>query len=510
MKPLRLIGLILTWTILFSCHKEQLDAVQDNQFKNLKDGDLVWNTVSLELQVSNAQTVNSVEIQISGNHLITLAQPPFQYSWDTRSLPDGSYDLRATVSYQSGQVKTASTSVQVRNQLLTLAVPSDHLRYNEKGWIFLSSGNGSVINIQELKNGNSIVLSNPDYNEKTFTLSEAYLVDGRYLSLTSFEYVPRGYWTLDLSQSDDPVLGSLRVSFKDSTGTHPYFISTSGDSKVFLDGGNSVSLDVTTAPTRLFIREIYQTVNHYELIPGLSANDQYVGKFSDLKTPLQSVQVTSLNGAQGAHIITYGFTTPNKFDEYYSLGVANLTGGSLVIEYPGSTFAAYGSASTLRTADYRIDAFHPSKFYDIIPLRADVQFQDRGNNYVSLATSGNFDTYFIGWGYADKVSTFDWTWAGQGGQSEYIRLITLPDMIRTAGEVSFNPEQLQFYGVVQLADYEVAQGYDSFLSYISANGRSAPYQFGKAWKEQTFYKAGSTGGRSIAKDPPTIRDRFRR
>ncbi|MBS1979386.1 MAG: hypothetical protein JST46_18590, partial [Bacteroidetes bacterium] len=284
MRRYRFIGILVAWILLFSCHKEQLDAVPDAQFKNLKDGDMVWNTVSLELQVSNAQTASSVELQISGNHLTTIAHPPFQYSWDTRSLPDGSYDLRATLSYQAGRVKTASTSVQVRNQLLTLAVPSDHLRYNEKGWIFLSSGNGSVINIQELKNGNSIVLSNPDYNEKTFTLSEAYLVDGRYLSLTSFEYVPRGYWTLDLSQSDDPVLGSLRVSFKDSTGTHPYFISTSGDSKVFLDGGNSVSLDVTTAPTRLFIREIYQTVNHYELIPGLGANDQYVGKFSDLKT----------------------------------------------------------------------------------------------------------------------------------------------------------------------------------------------------------------------------------
>ncbi|MBS1979508.1 MAG: hypothetical protein JST46_19225, partial [Bacteroidetes bacterium] len=440
----------------------------------------------------------------------TIAHPPFQYSWDTRSLPDGSYDLLATVSYQSGQVKTASTSVQVRNQLLTLTVPPDHLPYNEKGWIFLSSSNGSVIDIQELKNGNSITLFNHEYNEKTFMLSEAYLVGGLFLSLTSFESVPRGNWTLDPVQGDSPVLGSLQVSFDASTGTHPYFVSSSGDSKVFLDDGKSVSLNVATAPTRLFIREIYQAVNHYELITGLSANDQYAGKFSDLKTPLQAIQVTNLNGAQGAHIITYGFTTPNKFDEYYSLGVANLTGGNLVIEYPGSTFASYGSASTIRAANYRVDAFHPSKFYDITPLHAEVQFLDRGNNYVSVATSGDFDAYFIGWGYADKFSSFDWTWAGGGGQSEYIRLVALPDMIRTNGQVTFNPDQLQFYGVVQLAEYEVAKGYDSFLSYISAKGHSSPYQFGKAWKEQTFYKPGSTGGRSAAKDPPTIRDRFRR
>ncbi|HQQ84134.1 MAG TPA: hypothetical protein PK059_13090, partial [Cyclobacteriaceae bacterium] len=121
------------------------------------------------------------------------------------------------------------------------------------------------------------------------------------------------------------------------------------------------------------------------------------------------------------------------------------------------------------------------------------------------------DAYVIGWGYADKYSSINWTWTGGAGQSEFIKLMTIPDIIRTAGTVTFNTETLTFYNVVQLADFEIANDYASFIHYLTENGYNAPYKFGKAWKEQTFYKTGSTGGRVSAQaDPPTVGDQWAR
>ena len=507
----RLLFVLLVSGCCLSCKKEQNEAVPVTHFKNLENNALVWNTVNLELVVPNAESVQQVEILINSKSFAVLLHAPFQVDWNTLAAPDGDYLLKAIVNDHSGNQNITETNVHVQNALLTFTVPTDHLSVNEKAWIFLTNRDGQVITIAELKNGADFKLIDNTYTHKSFMLSEAYLQSGAHLSITSFEDVPRGQWTVASKLKDTPVLGRLAVDFKDEANVPPYYISASGDSRTLIDGGNSVELNITQFPTRLFIREIFTDNNHYKLIDGLSNNDRYSGHFSELSIPLNSIESEPLPGAQMAAVRLYGFPDAHQLNDYYALGAFILSGNKVKIEYPGNTFAAYGSESHYRGNNIRITAFHPTKMFDLTPIHAEVLFRDTGNASVYLASSGMFDAYVVEWGFADKISSFSWILLGSAGQSDLLKLSNLPDAIHSAGITNFNVRDLEFNNVVQVADYEIANDYKSYTQYISRNGYNSPYLFGKAWKEQTFSQNGATGGRQkIESDPPTIKDRLQR
>jgi len=221
----------------------------------------LWNAVDLSLSVANPSNVANVEVRANGNVLFRATNAPFQYTWDTRAVGDGDYTLSAVITDRQGNTTTSNLQVAVRNILLTIKVPDDHLLNidgrMERAWVFLMSESGELLVNAEMKNGEMINLGNGTYNGRTFTLSEAYLTaSGLSLDITSFSEVPRGKWTLAAAIPDKLPVGNLSVQFKDSVGTHPYFVSTNGDSQIFFEGGNSIRLQLTQSPTKLFIRSI--------------------------------------------------------------------------------------------------------------------------------------------------------------------------------------------------------------------------------------------------------------
>ncbi len=511
----RFIFLLLISCCGLSCKNDQNQVNPDLYFKTLKDGSVIWNLANIELAVPNPASITKVEIFANSQALFTLTQPSFSASWNTQGVEDGEYELKAISTNQQGNQQTASIKITVQNTLLSFTVENNHLRSSsgqlEKGWVFISSLSGELLASAEFKNGEKIKLLNPEYTGNSFILSEAYLRNGVSLDIASFQDVQRGQWTLARVDQSPTVIGRLSISFKDSVGIHPYYVSTSGDSRVFYEGGNSILLNLTQSPTRLFIREIDKEINHYDLIEGLIFSEAYKGLFSQLNKPLKTFDTPTLGGAQTVGVRLYGFPSATSFQEFYQLGVFSLNQGSVKIEYPGTYFPVYGSESLFRGNNIRINAFNPTKMYDVAPLKAQVIFENKGKISATVATFGDFDIYVVGWGYNDKRAAFSWVVTGGSGKSEYVKLPDLPPSILGAASVNFNTNNLEFFNVVQLADYEIASDYRSFIQYISRNGYNSPYVFGKGWKEQVFSANGITGGgRNNMTDIPTIKEKLSR
>ena len=271
------------------CHKEQNQITPEFSFKAIKNGSVVWNAVDVEVEIPNPNTVASVDFSINGQSIGSRSGAPFLIRWNTTAMDDGAYELKAVQTDRDGLQKSISLQVEVRNTLITFSVPNNQLRSDrhERGWVFLSSQRGGLIAISEFRNGETIKLANPDASDKSFLLSEVYLAYDASLLISSFQDVPRGQWTLGALRQYPTVVGELSVNFKDSLEAHPYYISASGDSKVFFEGGNSIKLNLTQSPTRLFIREISKPVNHYKLVEGLTFDTSYSGSFSELNNPLR-------------------------------------------------------------------------------------------------------------------------------------------------------------------------------------------------------------------------------
>ena len=506
---------LIVFCCCLSCKTDLRQVSPDLYFKTIRDGSILWNSVNIELGVTNSGSLSKVDILVNSKVQFTLTQTPFRTDWNTLDLEDGEYEVKAVSTDKDGNQRTAKVTVVIQNTLLSFTVPNNHLRsangQMEKGWVFISSTSGELLALSEFKNGEKIKLINHGYNEKTFMVSETYLNSGVILDISSFLDVGRGHWTLAKVEESPPVVGRLSINFKDSVGVHPYYVSTSGDARKFYEGGNSIKLNLTQSPSRLFIRELGKDFNHYNLIEGLTFNNPYTGLFAELNNPLQSFITPDIPGAETVGVRLYGFPNASSFSEFYQLGVFVLNQGKVKIEYPGLAFPAYGSETFYRGNNIRINSFHPTKMYDATPLTAQVIFKDVGNTTATLATFGNFDVYLIGWGHVDKESELSWVLTGGQGKSEYLKLPELPPTIRSAASVNFNTKNLQFFNVVQLADYEISSGYQSYIQYISANGYNAPYTFGKGWKEQTFGKDGITGGgRKNADEVPTIKERLSR
>ncbi len=508
--------LMLLLAFLFSCKKDQESVTPDLYFKTIQDGTVLWNSVEIELGISHPESLTKVEILVNSKLVSTEARAPFKAQWNTLTITDGTYELKAISTDQQGNTKEAKVNVVVQNALISLQVPQDHLNLPngqlDRGWIFASSTQGEVLALAEIKNGEKITLSNAGFNGKSFVLSEAYLTDyGTSLEISSFLEVNRGRWTLAVETQGAATVGNLSVQFKDSLGTHPYYVSTSGDSRVFQEGGNSIKLKLTQSPSRLFIRQIGQDINHYNLIEGLTPNENYSGLFTDLNKPLESMLAIVPVGTQTMGIRLYGFPKTAQFDEFYPLGVFSLNVDKVKIEFPGNAFPVYGSESVYRGNNIRLHSFHPTKLYDITPLSAQVIFKDASNVSATVATFGKFDIYVVGWAYASQTIGFSWVLTGGSGQSDFLKLPELPSKIRNAGVSPFDRGRLGFLNVIQIADYEIANDYRSYLLYIAEHGYNAPYLFGKAWKEQTFSSNGITGGgRMNMEEIPSIKQRLSR
>ncbi|MEM6893415.1 MAG: Ig-like domain-containing protein [Bacteroidota bacterium] len=79
----------------------------------------VWNTISVELNASDSDgEVAKVEFFVNGVKEGEATAAPYTFDWDTKTVEDGSVELKATVTDDEGAAVTEAISVNVYNVLL--------------------------------------------------------------------------------------------------------------------------------------------------------------------------------------------------------------------------------------------------------------------------------------------------------------------------------------------------------------------------------------------------------
>lgn len=462
----------------------------------------MWSTSTVKL--TSGIPNDQINLFLGDSLIGSRHQFPYEFDLNTNVIADGDYTLRAI----SAHLPTAEVKISVRNKLLVTKVDNNHLPAGTRGFLFLSDKEGTTYSSVEFKNGDDINLSKEDFQFENFTLSEVYVKGTRTLSIYSFQEVPRGEWTLLKANETPAIINTIAVDFTDISSAY-YYVSSSGDAE-FLYGKSSLNLNINKSPTKLFIREFNNPINHYKIADNLNAEGRQVISLFDITTPLSVEKIKLKDGTNKRGTIRlYGFPAEGNTKEYYTLGNFFSKNGEIAIEYPGNAFPVYGSASFYKDDNITINSFQMGKKSELLPLTVEVDFKSSASLTATIATFGEIDAFAATWAYFNEKSNASayWTMIGPPGRSQVIKLPELPMQVRMAAQ-DVSIDELQFSNTLEVTDYGIAKDYPTYLRYISKNSLSGPYAFGESWKEQLFIKSGNTHGRTNGQSVQSLSERL--
>jgi hypothetical protein len=488
--------------LFYSC-KEAEPAAPKLFFSSPKNGGVIWGNSTIDLGNSPSNG-DKISLFLNDSLVSILNQSPYTFQLNTKPLNEGTHKLTAVSSRTSDK---AEIKVEVRNKLLTVSAASNQLKVGIRCFVFISNQEGVVLDSKEVKNGEKVSLVNESYQQDNFTLSEVYVAGSRTITIYSFQEVPRGIWTLLKDNSLPPAINTINVDFTDVSSKY-YFISSSGDNG-FLYETNSIELGISKNPTKLYVREYNNPVNHFKIIESVNSLGRQTVSLANTNTPLsiENVNVTGGNNKRG-NVTLYGFPG-NDRNEYYNLGVFFSKSNVIKIEYPNTSFPVYGSISFFKDDEITINSYQTAKKSDITQLKAEVVFKSSGSLTASVGTFGSIDIYNASWAYINEKTGTSAYWAmvGPPNKSQTIKLPELPPAVRDAAK-NVSISDLQFSNTLEVSKFGIATDYQSYIKYISTNSLSSPYAFGNSWKEQVFTKSGSTNGRLENAETRSLSDQF--
>lgn len=500
---------VITISLLVMACLEEKQISLPFSFVEPRSGQTIWNNTEVVFSMPT-EFEGSIDVQLNGHSISTIASGPYQFTWNTNSLPDGNYTLLAKATSHSGEKSECSLDVIIRNTLLTLDVPDQHILPGMQSFLFLSDKEGKTIAKEELRNGEHVELKAlKEFNGSSFTLNEVYLKYPGSLQVFSVTETKRGVWTLNKAKQYPDFVGSIEVK-SETTPLSTYFISASGDSD-FIDEQNKIIVLATTQQSsKLFVREIDQLINRYTILNDVNIGTLQNFSISEVTKPLRTLTMPLTDADLiSARVRLFGFPQVESFNEYYPLGLFFLNDKKIRLEYP-EEFKAIGSQSYYRNKQTRMYSFQPRKMYDFKMLNAQIYVSLNDERTVELATFGEFDIYMSSWYYFDelKSSSASWVMIGPSGRSQQLSVPDLPMEISTRVP-DIKAEQLAYSGAIQVSDYDAINGYSEYLKFISENGIDGPYKFGRAWKEQIFTESGYTSGRSSNRVVPMLAEKLK-
>ncbi|MEQ1586406.1 MAG: Ig-like domain-containing protein [Cyclobacteriaceae bacterium] len=494
---------LLAFAWLITACLEEKEISLPFSFNEPRPGQTIWNNTEIVFSVPS-EFKGSIDVQSNGQSIAIATSAPYQITWNTNSLPDGDYKLLAVATSHAGEKTECTVDVIIRNTLLTLDVPDQHIVPGMQSFIFLSDNDGYTIAKEELKNGEHVELKSEEFNGSTFTVNEVYLRYPCGLQVFSVTEMKRGVWTLNKAEQYPAFVGSIEVK-SETTPLSTYYLSASGDSDFIDEQNDAIILATTQSSTKLFVRDVGHAINRYTIQNNVNIGALLNFPFSEVTKPLKTLS-TSLSDPDliGARVRLFGFPNVENFNEYYPLGVFFLKDKEIKIEYP-EEFMEIGSESYYRNKRVRLYSFHPRNKFDFKTLNAQIYISTKDEQTVDLATFGEFDIYMSSWYYFNEQtnSSASWVMIGPSGRSQKLSVPDLPYEINERVP-NIKANQLMYAGAIQVSDYAAINGYTEYLQFISGNGIDGPYKFGRAWKEQIFTESGHTPGRSRSREVPML------
>jgi hypothetical protein len=196
-------ALFASLVLFSSCGGDDDDVTPDTTapevtIEGLTNDAAVNGTVAVSLD-SDENDLDKVEIYVDGTLVTTLTGSPFQYTWDSNTVQDGTHTIKVVAYDKSGNKTEQQVSVAVSNTLVSFSIAANQLEteedYKERGFVFLSDENGKVIASTEYENGKSYTLKNAEFKGEKFFLSEVVVRTGTESDrsrIITFPQVERG------------------------------------------------------------------------------------------------------------------------------------------------------------------------------------------------------------------------------------------------------------------------------------------------------------------------------
>jgi hypothetical protein len=494
-------AVLLGSVFLSSCNSDEdnepaKDTVAPKvSFTNLKDGGDVWSTVSVSVTATDNDGVEKVDIYIDGTLTSTLTAGPFDLSWDSKTVTDGTHTIKAVVADKSGNVTEKLISVTVKNVLVTINIAADQLTESQRGFIFLSDENGKLITSVEYKNGDgTIALKNGDFSGANFFLTEAVITtDNSETSseIYTFSKMERGKsWVLVKSAKPAVYVGTATLNYSNASKYERYTLITNGQvTRGVTANVTSSNMLIKKSPSKVFVTKYESNKDYptsYHIYSGIVTGSNNID-LSLLNTPMTKSTITLPAGSTGSFIRLYASPTLDSFDEIYPMD-AFFKDSDLSYDfyYPDSIFPTYHSFFYYTTEDYYYRHASSKKFYSFDQITNNVAF-NYSDGKLTYSASGSFD-YFI---TIFENETAGWYYVLPEGTAQVIPTLEIPSALSEFSLPSFGePTGYSVYDVKNLSDYE------SLKSYIRQSTRSIYniYETGSNYTGMT-YPQKSTGGR---------------
>lgn len=442
-------------------------------FTDLQAGANVWNTVPIALDATDNDGISLIEIFVDGSPIASLTEAPFETSWDSNLVTDGTHTIKVVVTDKSGNKSESEVSVVVKNALVTIDIAPDQLFAGEsfaaRGFVFLSDENGNIIASQEYFNGEQVVLKNPGFNGDKFFLTEVKIEERA--RLWTYPDIERGAnWVLIQELSDDVTpAGQADLTLKNATPFTNYTISSDYLTTYANESTTNASVMLLNSPSKLYISattmaeggDIFAFGIFSDVIVGANPID-----LSRVSQPFTTITAAVPADATYLGVSLAGFTQAGDYSTGLYLGSTSTStgGGSLDIRYPGAAFASYFSSIELETPAMYYARGSNSQIFEIKYLTNDVSMTF-DNNALHYSTSGDFDfltTYFEN---VDQTSL--WHLILPEANDGVVPSLMIPEALQTFDlPVLGQPMSYVVY------DFDEMTNYDGLKTFIRTSTRS--------------------------------------
>ncbi|MBT1704798.1 Ig-like domain-containing protein [Chryseosolibacter indicus] len=504
------IFLVISSLFLIQACGDDDDGLKDaNQpevsFTNMSENMSVWNTVNISLDTKDSKSISSIEVFIDGNLLTTLTSAPFEASWDSNTVPDGTHNIKAVVSDQAGNKTEKEIKINVQNKLVTIQIAADQLyqeeQYQERGFVFLSDENGNVVAFTEYKNGNNVTLKSSTFNGTKFYLTEvlAEVEDNyEYLRMWTFGEIERGKnWVLFNAEEEkeiDSYVGDANLNFNGMLENYSYNIYSSDDQTQVDELNSTATLRLSKNPSKLYVMKYLLSGEMsgpvgYKLFSNIIVGENAPINLSQVTQPLTKITANLPEGTLYSSVELTAYPTVNDYSDkyrigYYSSGSEKL---SYDIYYPGAAFPAYFSDFYYETEDIFYERGVTNKIFEIknIGESANFSFTDSKLNY---SASGEFD--FLTAQLESDSESSEWILILPKG-NQTIPQLKIPQELNNLDIPTFGtPHDYTFH------EFDNLTNYDDLKNFIRNSTRSADelYAEGHNYIDVT-HKSQSKNGR---------------
>lgn len=504
--------LIASLLLLQACDDESEPkdtTAPEVSFTNITADMTVWNTVPISVNASDDKAIEKVDVFVGANLLTTLTESPFETTWDSNTVDDGTYIIKVVVTDESGNTAEAEISIKVLNTLVTINIPAHQLYqeegYSERGFVFLSDDDGNVIASQEYQNGSTVALKSTDFNGERFFLSEVYLEtyedNDTQFQVRTFAAIERGKtWVLLTEfEEDDLYAGEAGLNFTNFADDTNYRGVANRD-VVYPDITHTeATVRLIKSPGKLYVvRDNYMDEEGplaYNIYSGIVVGENTID-LSQVTKPLTKVVATFPEGTMFAGVGLTGYPVANDYTEPYEVGYFGTGSGVLTLDvyYPGTDFAGYFIETFYETENVYYSRGTNATTFDLPGIENDIDFSF-ANGKLSYSATGNFD--LVSTSFENQTEDSYWSLIFPEGTDKSIPVFDLPAELQSQTPPEFGtPAHYYVY------DFEELDGYEDMKDFVRASSYSLDelYEDGKNYVD-IRYQNPASGGRLKSSKP---------